>query len=79
MPTPNHHDASRRPGQPDEQLVERPARHEGADDAGDADAEHGGDGRQQDPVAGDVVAGEPLQVEHLTECSANTVWYTWAG
>ena len=28
---------------------------------------HGGDRCEEDPVAGDVVAREPLQVEHATE------------
>ena len=55
------------PGQSDEQPVESPTRDEGADDAGDADAEHGGDRCEEDPVAGDVVTREPLQVEHATE------------
>ena len=55
------------PREPDDQAVERPARHERADDSGDADPERGGDRRQQDAVAGDVVAREPLQVEHLAE------------
>ena len=55
------------PREPDDQAVERPARHERADDSGDADPERGGDRREQDAVAGDVVTREPLQVEHLAD------------
>ena len=67
------------PRQPDQQLVERPARHERGGDSGDPDAEHGRDGGEEHSVARHVVAREPLQVEHLAEAFGERVWYTWAG